>query len=156
MQSTSVYITVSSVNDNNDTSTQQQFPKKGSSSIKILSMNCNSIKGNTNKCEFRALLHKHDRQFESNIDSTFPTYSLFPPHYMEVHRKDHNKHGGGVLCAIIGDVLATEEEDLSMDNECVWSSIQLLQSQELCWGSFYRPPGAPLKVLNRTAYHMYA
>ena len=41
---TSMNTTVSSLNDNSDTSTQQQIPKKGSSFIKILSMNCNSIK----------------------------------------------------------------------------------------------------------------
>ena len=149
MQSTSINTTVSSLNNHNDTSTQQQIPKKGSSFIKILSMN--RIKGNTKNCEFRELLQQHDPHVivgcESKIDSTFPTYSLFPPHYTEVHRKDRTNLGGGVFCAIRGDILATEEKDLSMDNECVWSSIQLPQSQELYLGSFYRPPGAPLEHL---------
>ena len=88
--------------DNNDESTQQQIPKKGSSSIKILSMNCKSIKGNIKKnCEFRALLQQHDRHVilgcEFKINSTFPTYNLFPPHYTDVHRKDCTKHGGVVF-----------------------------------------------------------
>ena len=60
--------------------------------IKILSIKCNSIKGNTKNCEFRALLQPHDPHVilgcESKIDYTFPTYSLFPSHYTEVHRKD--------------------------------------------------------------------
>ena len=126
MQSTSTNTTVSSMNDNSDTSTQQQIPKKGSSFIQNLSMNCNSIKRNTKNCEFRALLHQYDPHVilgcESKIDNTFPTYSLSPSHYTEVHRKDRTKHGGGVFCAIRGDVLATEENDLNKDNECVWSS----------------------------------
>ena len=91
-------------------------------------MNCNSIKGNTKNCEFRALLHQYDPHVilgcESKIDNTFPTYNLFPSRYTEVHRKDRTdrtKHGGGVFCAIRGDVLATEENDLNKDNECVWS-----------------------------------
>ena len=109
MHSTSMNTTVSSLNDNSDTSTQQQIPKKGSSFIKILSMNCNSIKGNTKNCEFRALLHQYDPHVilgcEPTIDNTFPTYSLFPSHYTEVLRKDRTKHGGGVFCAIRGDVL---------------------------------------------------
>ena len=129
MQSTSMNTTVSSLNDNNDTSTQQKIPKKGSLVSKILSMNCNSIKGSTKNCSFRALLQQHDPHVilgcESKIDCTFPTYSLFPSHYTEVHRKDRTKHGGRVFCAIRGDVLATEQNDVSKDNECVWCSIQL-------------------------------
>ena len=54
-----------------------------------------------------------------------------------------------MFCAIRGDVLATEENDLNKDNECVWSSIQLPHSQKLYLGSFYRPPGAPLDHLER-------
>ena len=123
MQSTSMNTTVSSLNDNSDTSTQQQIPKKGSSFIKILSMNCNRIKGITKNCEFRALLHQYGPHVilgcESKIDNTFPTYSLFPSHYTEAHRKDRTKHGGGVFCAIRGDVMATEENDLYKDIECV-------------------------------------
>ena len=43
MQSTSMNTTVSSLNDNSDTSTQLQIPKKMSPFVKILSTNCNSI-----------------------------------------------------------------------------------------------------------------
>ena len=148
---TSMNTIVSSLRYNNDTSTQQQFPKKGRSFIKILSINRNGIKGNTKNCVFRALLQQHGIHVilgcESKVDNTFPTYSLFPPYSVEVHRKDRTKNGGGVFCAIRGEVLATEEKDLSKDNECVWSSIKLPQSSKLYLGSFYHPHGAPLEHL---------
>jgi len=150
MQSTRMNTIVSSLNDNNDISTQQQIPKKGSSLIKIISTNCNSIKGNIKNCEFPALLHQHDPHVilgcEFKSDSTFPTYSLFTPHYTEVHWKNRTKLCGGVFCAIRGDVLTTEE-DLTKDNECVWSSSQLPQSQKLYLGSFYLQSGASLEHL---------
>ena len=149
MQSTSMNTTVSSLNNNNDTLPQQQFPKKGSPIIKILSMNCHSMKGNTKNCEFRALLQQHHPHVivgcESKIDSTFPTYSLpFSLHGSASEGPYQTRRRSG---AIRGDVLAPEENDLTKDNECVWSSIQLPQSQKLYLGSFYRPPGAPLKHL---------
>ena len=117
MQSTSMNTTVSSLNNNNDTSTQQKYPMKSSSFTKILSMNCNSIKGNTKNCEFLALLQQYDPRVILGLSpkfTTFSIYSLFLSHYTEVHRKDHTKYGGSVLCN-----QATEEKDLSKDKECV-------------------------------------
>ena len=113
-------------------------------------MNSNSIKGNIKNCEFRALINLHDphviRGCESKIDSTYPTYRLFPGHYTDTYRKDHIWNGG-IFCAIREDALATEEKDLAKNNNCVWSSIQFPKSQKIYLGSFYRPPRAPLEHL---------
>ena len=73
MQSTSMNTTVSFLrsNDNNDTSTQQQFHKKGSLLIKIMSMNCNSIKGIIKNYEVPHVILGCE---SSKIDSIFPTH----------------------------------------------------------------------------------
>ena len=79
-------------------------------------MNCDMIKGNTKNGEFRALLHHMsfwDASPKLTVHSPLTASSLLTT------PKCIAKHGGGVFCAISGDVLAPEETDLSKDNECV-------------------------------------
>ena len=138
---------------------QGQPPEKGTSLLRILSLNCSSIEGNIKNCEFRALINQHDPYVilgrESKIDGTFPTYSLLRSHYTEVYRKGHTRNGGEVFCAIREDVLATEEKDLAKDNECVWSCIQFPKSQKVYLGSFYRPPRAPPEHLEKSLTELH-
>ena len=130
---------VADLNGDSVNPNQGQPPKKGTSLLRILSLNCSSMKENIKNCDFRALINQHDPPVilgcESKIYGTFPTYSFFPSHYMEVYRKDRTRNGGGVFCAIREDVLATEEKDLAKDNECAWSSIQFPKSQNVYLGS---------------------
>ena len=132
---------------------QRQRTRKGPQLLKILSLNCNSIKRNEKNCEFRALIEQHAPHVatgcESKIDNSFSTYSLFPDCYSEVYRKDRTKDGGVVFCAIREDVLACEEKDFLKDNECVWGSVQFAITQKLYLSSFYRPPRAPLEQLEQ-------
>ena len=125
--------------------------RKGTPLLKVLSLNCNSVKGKDKNCEFRVLIDQHYPHVilgcESKIDSTLSTYSLFPDHYTEVYRKDRTRARGGVFCAIREDVLASEERDLDRENECIWGSVQFAKSQKLYLGSFYRPPRAPVDNL---------
>ena len=96
-------------------------PRKARS-LKVLSLNCNSIKGKVKNCEFRSLIEQHDPHIilgcESKLNSSLATYSLFPDHY-NVQRKDRTRSGGGVFCAIRNDLVSTEETSLDRDNECV-------------------------------------
>ena len=77
--------------------TQRPPTRKGTPLLKVLSLNCNSVKGKDKNCEFRVLIDQHDPQVilgcESKIDSTLSTYSLFPDHYTEVYRRDRTRAG---------------------------------------------------------------
>ena len=53
--------------------------------LRVLSLNCNSIKGAKKQAEFCALADLYDPDLilgcESKIDSSVPTYSVFPERY---------------------------------------------------------------------------
>ena len=67
-------------------------------------MNCNGIKSSTKKAELLALidLRKPDIVLgcESKLDSTIPSYSVFPSTY-DILRKDRTSHGGEFLLVFV-------------------------------------------------------
>ena len=95
----------------------------------------NSIKSPTKKAEFQALidLHKPDIVLgcESKLDSTIPTYSVFPSTY-DIFRKDWTLHGGGVFIGVRNDIIATEQVHLDVHNcEIITVSIKFAKSKTL-------------------------
>ena len=86
--------------------------------LKVISLNCNGLKSSAKKSDFHALLDLHEPDIvlgcESKIDSTIPTYSIFPDTY-EIFRKDRTLNGGGVFIAIRNDLAAVHEHRLDSD-----------------------------------------
>ena len=80
--------------------------------MKVISLYCNGIKGLTKKAEFQALIHLHKPFIvlgcESKLDSTIPTYSVYPSTY-DIFRKDRTLHGGGVFIAVRNAIITTEK-----------------------------------------------
>ena len=112
----------------------------------------NSIKSPTKKAEFRALidLHKPDIVLgcESKLDSTIPTYSVFPSTY-DIFRKDWTLHGGGVFIGVRNDIIATEQVHLDVHNcEIITVSIKFAKSKTLLLSSYYRPPAFDTNALD--------
>ena len=91
-------------------------PKQKRRKLKVISLNCNGIKSPTKKAEFQALIDQHKPDIvvgcESKLDSTMPTYFVFPSTY-EIFRKDRSSHGGGVFIGIRNDIIATKQVNLS-------------------------------------------
>ena len=112
----------------------------------------NSIKSPTKKAEFQALidLHKPDIVLgcESKLDSTIPTYSVFPSTY-DIFRKDWTLHGGGVFIGVRNDIIATEQVHLDVHNcEIITVSIKFAKSKTLLLSSYYRPPAFDTNALD--------
>ena len=111
--------------------------------LKALSRNCNSVKSVNKQAEFLALLDLHQTDIvlgcESKIDSSIPTYLVFPNTY-EVFRKGRSCHGGGVFIAINNSIISFCEPHLDVqDCEIITASIQFTTSKKLYISSFCNP-----------------
>ena len=115
-------------------------PKK----IKAMLINCNGLKGIEKHQKFEAELelHKPDIVFgcESKIDSSIPTYNIFPEDY-SVLRNDRNAAGGGVFIATKNDIVTVERTEFISDCEITWISVEFARCGTLYLASFYRPSG---------------
>ena len=130
--------------------------------LKVISLNCNGLKSSAKKSDFHALLDLHEPDIvlgcESKIDSTIPTYSIFPDTY-EIFRKDRTLNGGGVFIAIRNDLAAVHEHRLDSDQcEIITVSLQFPRTKKLLISSYYRPPSSDansLEVLDDFLCNVY-
>ena len=117
--------------------------------LKVLSLNCNSIKSVNKQAEFPALLDLHKPDVlgcESKIDPSIPTYSVFSDRY-EVFRKDRSCHGGGVFIAINNSITSFCEPQLDIqDCEIITASIQCTRTKKLYISSF--PSSSDVSLLD--------
>ncbi|XP_072014916.1 uncharacterized protein [Amphiura filiformis] len=111
-------------------------------SIKIMLVNCRSLKSERKRHDFQELIETHKPDVicgqESHIDNSFTNGEIFPPGY-NVSRKDRNINGGGVFVAISDKHVASTEYFLDTDCEIVWCKISIVGSKPLFIASFYRP-----------------
>jgi len=79
---------------------------------------------------------------ETYLDSSITNSEIFPSNY-NVYRLDRNRHGGGVLIAILDTFHSVACPQFSRpDTELLW--IQLFMSNKpVLFGVFYRPPSSP-------------
>ena len=69
-----------------------------------------------------------------------PTYSVFPETY-EVYKKDGTLRGGGVFIAVKNDLTTLEERvPTVVEDEIIWTSLQVAKSKKLYLSNYYRPP----------------
>ena len=119
--------------------------------LKVISLNCNGLKGSAKKLEFHALIDLHQPDVilgcESKLDPTIPSYSVFPNTY-EIFRKDQSLFGGGIFIAVRNDLIAVEEGRLDVDSEIITVSVQFEKSKKFFVSSYYRPPSADRDTLD--------
>ena len=135
-------------------------PKQKRRKLKVISLNCNGMKSPTEKAEFQALidLHKPDIVLgcESKLDSTIPTYSVFPSTY-DIFRKDRTLRGGGVFIGVRNDIIATEQVRLDVHNcEIITVPIKFAKSKTLLLSSYYDPPAFDTNALDDVLSRTYS
>ena len=111
-----------------------------------------TVKSPAKKAEFQALvdLHKPDIVLgcESKLDSTIPTYSVFPS-TCNIFRKDRTVHGRGVFIGVHNDIIATEQVCLDVHKcEIITVSIKFAKSKTLLLSSYYHPPASDTNALD--------
>ena len=75
---------------------------------------------------------------ESHIDDKILRSEIFPSDY-NVTRKDRDTHGGGVLIALMGDLIGSHRLDLDSNSEVLWIQLEIVGAKPLLIGAFYRP-----------------
>ncbi len=111
-------------------------------SIKIMLVNCRSLKSERKRFDLQDLIEAHKPDIicgqESHIDNTFTNGEIFPPGY-NVSRKDRNINGGGVFVAVSNKFVSSTEYSLDTECEIMWCKISISGSKPLYIASFYRP-----------------
>ena len=136
-----------------DSETRNRRRKPIFRKLKLLLVNCRSLKSKRKQRDLQALVQQEDPDIicgtETHLDNTYFTSEVFPDTY-DIHRKDRNRYGGGVFIGVRRDLLAMPEETLDTDCEAIWVKIIFAGKQPLYIGSFYRPtnddPAALLKL----------
>ena len=79
--------------------------------LKVISLNCNGLKGSAKRSEFESHIELYHpdiiSECESKLDADIPTYSIFPESY-NIFREDRSSSGGGVFIAVRNDLVAVE------------------------------------------------
>ena len=126
--------------------------------LKVLSLNCNSLKSSNKKAEFHALLDLHQPDVimgcESKIDPSIPTGSVFWDKF-DVFRKDRTSSGGGVFIAIRNDLAAVQEPRFDVQGcEIITASLQFSKTKKIYLSSFYNPSATDLVPLGLLDDHL--
>ena len=115
--------------DNNHTG--QSRPRRKCNKIgklKIITINCRSLKSNRKQNELLELLEQHKPDIvcgtESHLKDSINSSEVFPPNY-EVHRKDRDPNGRGVFIAVKNNLIALEHKlDSHTGCEIMWIKLQ--------------------------------
>ena len=82
---------------------------------------------------------------ETFLDDTFVVSQLLTSYYA-IFRRDHNRHGGGVMILVCSTIAAVEMLDLETNCEILWLKLLIAPSSFL-FGVFYRSPGSFVDIL---------
>ena len=106
---------------------RQRYSKSKSVPLKLLNVNCQSIK--SKQCRIKNLVESTDPDIvvctETWVDPTIIDSQIFPSQY-NLFRKDRAVTGGGVLIAVKKDHLSSPVPELQSDCEIVWTKISLV------------------------------
>ena len=93
-------------NNQSNSRAEPQNSKNDSLPLKLLNVNCQSIKNKIN--EFASILEVHQPDIvlgtESWLDASIPNSLIFPDGY-EIYRHDRSLHGGGVFICVNNQLL---------------------------------------------------
>jgi hypothetical protein len=140
--SNSETLSISSINSDNDSDSieEERIPN----SIRILLLNCNSIKSKRKRNKLKDLVEDEHPDIiiatETKLSKAFKNSECLPEGYqLKVARKDRTENGGGVLIAAADHIAATPNETLSEDCESTWLKLEPKGSPPIHIGAFYRP-----------------
>ena len=151
----------SSTPQSNSSQHQRLLKRQPKDSLKVMSINCRSLRSSSKRVEFSTLveIEKPDIIFgcESHLDSCIHTSEIFPSNY-EIFRKDRVLGAGGVFLAIHERYASTDIPELASDCEAAWAKLKIHNSNPLYLCSFYRPPDNdidPLIALDEMLQKLY-
>ncbi|CAG2240290.1 unnamed protein product [Mytilus edulis] len=118
--------------------------------LRILTLNCRSIKDKTS--EFAAAVNyikpdiicgteswlKGVKPGKNPTQDAIKSSEVFPENYV-AYRNDRGYTRGGVFVLVQNDIVAVEKPELVTKCEIEWVKIQLKDQKELTIGSFYMP-----------------
>jgi len=117
-----------------------------SSLIKILSLNCCSLRSLSKRGKLSAIIEEIQADViigcESHIDDSFTSIEVFPQNFT-IFRKDQKiggGGGGGVFICLHNSLNVSEEPSWDSNAELIWARLSFHKGQPLYICSFYRPP----------------
>ncbi|CAG2252899.1 unnamed protein product [Mytilus edulis] len=124
------------------------IPKK--QNLRILTLNCRSIKDKTS--EFSAAVNyikpdiicgteswlKGEHPGKNPTKDAIKSSEVFPENYT-AYRNDRGTLGGGVFILVQNDIIAIEKPEFVTKCEIEWVKIQMKDKKDLTIGSFYMP-----------------
>ncbi|CAG2233662.1 unnamed protein product [Mytilus edulis] len=124
------------------------IPKK--QNLRILTLNCRSIKDKTS--EFSAAVNyikpdiicgteswlKGEHPGKNPTKDAIKSSEFFPENYT-AYRNDRGTLGGGVFILVQNDIIAIEKPEFVTKCEIEWVKIQMKDKKDLTIGSFYMP-----------------
>ena len=137
-----------SFTSNNETSSLKNPPKRNKN-LRVLIMNCQSIRNKRTQLAESCEYLKPDIIIgsESWLEKDIKTPEIFPDQYQtNVYRKDRNKNGGGVFIAAKENFSSWTIDNSDTDCEIIWTEIQT-SLKNIVIGSFYRPPSSTIEAL---------
>ena len=128
-------------------STETSRKKRTDLPLRILLLNCQSIKGPGKRGQLENMISSTQADIvlgtESWLDESVKSAEVFPPNF-KPYRRDRKtgKQGGGVFILVSTNLESEEPTELTVDEELevVWSKIKIKGSQHLYLGSAYKPP----------------
>ena len=89
---------------------------------------------------------------ESFLDNSITDSLIVPPSYVGF-RRDHNRHGGGILVLVRDNLTAVRRPDLESDCELLWLEL-FTQIGPVLFGTFCRSPNSDVSALNSLNYSL--
>lgn len=116
--------------------------------MKVLIINCRSLRSSSKQAEFQALIHSEDPDIvlatETHLDESFPKKTGLPPGY-EAYRTDSHLGAGGALLAFKEHILMSPFDN--GDCEAAWGKLLTKGNKPIYIGSFYRNPSSNQDML---------
>ncbi|KAL3877259.1 hypothetical protein ACJMK2_034992 [Sinanodonta woodiana] len=106
-------------------------PKAITTSLKIMSINANSLVSDNKHAALCAILKNHNPDIltvcETRLDNTISDSAVLPQDsgYEIVVRKDNKQGAGGVLIAVRNTLLASPINDLNTNCEIAWIRVEV-------------------------------
>ena len=113
------------------------------SCLKIMSLNCCSLRSLSKRNQLGALLSNYDIDIvfgcESYIDQSFSSSEILPKNY-KIIRKDRSLGGGGVFIGFKDHLNISEVSELAIEAEMIWARLSTPKQKPLYLCSLYRIP----------------
>ena len=114
--------------------------------LKVLVVNCQSIRGANRKPLFHNMIESTKPDIvigcESWLDNSISSTEVFPPDYKAYRKYRRDGSHGGVFTLVSDQLQSDEPEELKVDTRCElqWVRVKVVWASHLYVGSFYRTP----------------